>query len=287
MGTDLVSAEATTRASLAERLTHRFYEWERRGRGWTVWDGRVTLEPLFEPFYGHMVPAGSFTDDARQETALSSLSKGFWDRVFGTKPAPASVVPDAETDFVVAAPPAKEDPEGLAELQLALPAILAVPRALAERLLTNLASCAYPVSFEVVGTPEAVSVQFACRASDSGHVRQQLRAHFPDVTIAEAEDALARLWFAGAPDRFDAVLEFGLAHEFMRPLVGSRVLEVDPWIGIVGALSELRPGEVGVVQTLFQHAREPWAESMFRAVTDNRGGPFFTNAPEMLPLTKQ
>ena len=29
----------------AERLTAQFYKWERRGRGWQVWEYPVELEP--------------------------------------------------------------------------------------------------------------------------------------------------------------------------------------------------------------------------------------------------
>jgi hypothetical protein len=287
MANDLVPIGTVAPPTVAERLTQRFYAWERRGRGWVVWNGQVALEPLFEPFDGHILPAGSFADDAQHETGLSTLSKRFWDRILGAKPAPASVAPAAEPEFVVDAPAAEDDPAGLVELQVALPPTLAVPRAIAERFLNNLASCAYPVSFELIGTPELIRVQFTSRRSDRGHVQQQLRAHFPDIAITAAEDALARLWFAGDANRYSALVEFGLAHEFMRPLVGSRVFEVDPLVGMVGALTELQAGEIAVVQTLFQHARAPWAGSILSAVTDNRGGPFFTNAPEMLPLARE
>jgi hypothetical protein len=58
-------------------------------------------------------------------------------------------------------------------------------------------------------------------------------------------------------------------------------------ISVVAALSDLRAGELGALQVLFQPTREPWAESALRAVTDGRGGSFFADAPEMPRLTHE
>src|SRR5437899_1223778 len=64
--------------SSAEALTRQFYEWERRGRGWQVFNQPVALEPLFRPFFGHFVSAnpGAIADDGRKPTFLSSLFSG-------------------------------------------------------------------------------------------------------------------------------------------------------------------------------------------------------------------
>ena len=62
-----------------EALTRQFYEWERRGRGWQVFDQPVALEPPFRPFFGHFLPAtpGAAHDDGRKATFLSNLADGF------------------------------------------------------------------------------------------------------------------------------------------------------------------------------------------------------------------
>jgi hypothetical protein len=57
--------------------------------------------------------------------------------------------------------------------------------------------------------------------------------------------------------------------------------KLDPFIGIVGALAELQPGELGLFQVLFQPAHEPWPESIVRSVTHADGKPFFVNSPEL------
>src|SRR5437016_180268 len=62
-------------SSSSDALTRQFYDWEKRGRGWQVWEQPVFLEPPFRPFYGHYLSAvlGSAPDDGRKPTFLSSL----------------------------------------------------------------------------------------------------------------------------------------------------------------------------------------------------------------------
>ena len=73
-------------------------------------------------------------------------------------------------------------------------------------------------------------------------------------------------------------VEFGLKHEFMLPLQSGKL---DPFIGIVGALAELQPGELGLFQVLFQPAQNPWAESIVNSVSHADGKPFFVDSPEL------
>ena len=45
----------------------------------------------------------------------------------------------------------------------------------------------------------------------------------------------------------------------------------DPFVGIVGALSELQAGELGLFQVLWQPVNENWHEIIVNAVTDLSG----------------
>ena len=189
--------------------------------------------------------------------------------------------------------PEFEDPEAeryyentrLTELQVSLPPTFTIRRDQAEQFLLSLSYCERPLSFEVVGLPDAITVQLVCRAEDRTQLTQQLGAHFPDAVLTEEEAFLAQRWdIAGSKET--VVVDFGLAHEFMRPLATVRGFEVDPLISATGALTELGDGEVGVLQVLFQPARYPWMESVMRAVTDWEGGPFFMDAPDMVSLAR-
>src|SRR5262245_59128519 len=55
--------------SLSERLTRQFYDWERLGRGWEVYDFPVDPEPPFQPFYGHFLPEVAAEDDGVEPRA--------------------------------------------------------------------------------------------------------------------------------------------------------------------------------------------------------------------------
>ena len=261
-----------------ERLTAQFYAWERRGRGWQVWDYPVELEPPFRPFYFHSLPPPPAIDDSRKPTALSL----FVDGLLGRKPSP----PPPEPVFIEEGPdPEPQYADGeYAEFQVTLPAGTKVAKELAERLIASLTFASRPIAFEVVGVKDAIVTQFACEDHDRTPLAEQLLAHFPDATVTERIGTLRNAWDERKPS---AIVDFGLLHECMVPLKTVRGFDVDPLIGIAGALAGLADGEIGVLQVLFQPARQPWAESIMRAVTDFEGRSFFADAPEIVSQARE
>src|SRR6185436_14813468 len=51
----------------------QFYDWERRGRGWNLYDVPVDLEPEFVPFFFHYTSNTSVIDDGKRPTLVSKL----------------------------------------------------------------------------------------------------------------------------------------------------------------------------------------------------------------------
>lgn len=260
-------------ASIQEKLVHQFYSWEMRGRGWTVYPSPSAPEPPFRPFYGHFVEPEEGVDDGRKPTFLSS----FFDKLAGKSSLPPIIL-DAE-----------EEPEpellirdSLIELQTSAPANLNISKEAFEQFLLNLSLCREPVAFELLGQPERVAVQFVSHADDTPLIYRQLQAHFPEAVFQSKAGTLQQAWDLCEGDEA-LVVEFGLAHEFMLPLTSGKL---DPFVGIVGALSELQENELGLFQVLFQPARHPWAESILRSVTDSEGSPFFVNKPELVSAAK-
>jgi len=260
-----------------EQLSSQFAAFGKLGCGWQVFSDPVAPEPPFQPFTGYKL--APVVDDGRVTTVGSSFLSGLrgW-----LKPSPL-------------APPVLEEPEplsepatlvrdkGLVELQTALPANLDIKHDAFSVFLELLAVCTEPIAFELIGTPERIVAQFAAHRRDAPILRRQLGAYFPDVTFLPEEGTLGTAWenAVGEP----VIVEFGLENEFILPLLTGGKL--DPFIGLIGAISELAAGEVAVFQVLFQQTENDWPSSVWRAVTDREGKALFANRPDLVLHAKE
>ncbi len=267
--------------SVADVLTRQFYAWELRGRGWQVWNAPVEPEPPFRPFTGHHLPPDFFKDDGQVPTPLSQWFAG----LLGQSSTPALVVPGAAVATVdEPVPDLITQLPDLVELQLALPPASQPKAEVFEQLLFSLHYCRKPLAFEVVGTGDALVAQMVAERCDAGHVMPQLKAHFPDAVIEPKPGYLQSHWDR-TQNGFTVLLDFGLDREFMLPLA-TKHFATDPLVGVTGALDRLGAEELGALQIVFTPARQPWAESILRAVCTADGEPFFENAPEILSAVK-
>lgn len=267
---------------LAEQLTRDFYRWEKRCRGWQFWWDVVELEPVYEPFFYHQIPFQPVVDDGRRPTFLSSLVERIKRRLTGT--AKTEQAYDPSLFWEEPEPLVFDDSSVLHENTISLSPEQKVSLDYTEEFLLNLSSCSLPLSFEIIGTAQSSSIQLVCREPDLIQVRQQLNAYFPDVVVYREGQTLESLW---DNEKHTVVVDFGLSQEFMRPLRIFTNIDPDPLTGIVGALEDLDEGEIGILQILFQAARNPWAKSILTSVTDWQGRSFFADSPEMLPLAKE
>ncbi|HXR46455.1 MAG TPA: type IV secretion system DNA-binding domain-containing protein [Candidatus Limnocylindrales bacterium] len=257
---------------LDEQLSEQFHRWERRGRGWQMFDEPVYPEPPFWPFEGHYLPATPPIDDGAKPTFLNSLVQRLSGKL-STEPTVAPIIPEPEEE----PEPTPLTRESLVELQASLPDKLDISKEVFEQFLLNLSLCREPIAFELIGSHKKVAAQFVAGESDAPLLRRQLQAYFPEAVFVPHEGGLEQAWEASQGDEALAV-EFGLKHEFMLPLQSGKL---DPFIGIVGALAELQPGELGLFQVLFQPAQNPWADSIVNSVSHADGKPFFVDSPEL------
>ena len=265
----------------AEQLTTNFYVWEQRGRGWDLWESPVELEPPFEPFY-HSYPAPYAIDDGRKPTMLSSFADSV-KRFFGKSSENAGAsIPEEPSGLLSPFP--SECHFDIKELAIGMPVTEKVTPEYAEELLLNLGSCSWPLSFEVIGGMDAISVQLACREPDLVHVRQQLQAYYPEAMSRQGVGLQSIL---EPKSKQTVIVDCALDQEFMRPLRTFGSFDPDPTVGIYAVLESLVADETGVVQVLFQASRKPWVPSIMRSVRDSWGDPFFADSPEMLPLAKE
>jgi hypothetical protein len=160
---------------LDEQLTEQFHQWERRGRGWQVFDGPVSLEPPFRPFEGHYLPTAPAIDDGRKPTFLSSLVQKVSGKL-STAPSPVLVEPEPEEE----PEPTPLIRDSLVEFQASLPDKLDISKEAFEQFLLNLSLCREPIAFELLGARKKVTAQFAAAVNDASLLRRQVQAHFPE-----------------------------------------------------------------------------------------------------------
>jgi hypothetical protein len=259
-------------SKLDEQLSEQFHRWEQRGRGWQVFNDPVSPEPPFRPFEGHYLPSTPPIDDGVRPTVLSSLAK-ILSQKLSTEAAVPPLLPEPEEE----PEPTPLIRESLVELQASLPDKLDISKEAFEQFLLNLSLCREPIAFELIGSHKKVAAQFVAGQSDAPLLRRQLQAYFPEAVFVPREGGLEQAWQVCRGDEALAV-EFGLKHEFMLPLASGKL---DPFIGIVGALAELEPSELGLFQVLFQPVQNPWAESIVNSVSHADGKPFFVDFPDL------
>jgi hypothetical protein len=262
---------------LAEQLTVQFYCWEILGRGWLLYNGEVELEAPFTPFFGHF-PWGDehpYEDDGIRHTLASRFLSLF-------KPK-ASSLPRRDFATVLDYTPIPfEDDDPLIVYKVIIQRGLQSNLQISDGLLSMLSYLTQPMSFEIIGTKDRITLQFTCRESDSGYLRAQMRTHFPNVGMTQAGDALDVLMNEQAIE----VVDFGLREEFSRPLQLANK-GGDSLTGLYTVLEHLEAGESVVFQVLFNGLVNRWENSIVRSVTGYDGRSFFVNAPDMPNLAKE
>jgi hypothetical protein len=188
--------------------------------------------------------------------------------------------------------PEPEEPEpdrdgadhDLVEIQIRLPEAARSTPLLAERLIQSIAGFQSRAAFELVGIGGTTFLQFAVPRPNVPAATTLLETFVEGVATA-TQPTLARAWCAN-PDDAGVVVDFGLAAEFMYPLARAMQFDVDPLLAFVAVLEALSPGEIGVVQVLFEPTRSPWASNALRALVNDDGEPFFRDGADLLSAAR-
>lgn len=255
-----------------ERTTLRFYEWERRGRGWQVYNQHVDLEPPFDYFNKYSAFA-KVEDDGYVPSILEKLTS----LLRRKKPKDNETEKDEQLPF---APVVEGD---ICVLRLSLPKNERVGADASKQLLLMLSDSRCFTSYELIASSHEISVQFACREPDLFNVRNQVKAYFPACVIDEQNGIETLL----NGDQNVSIVDLGLREEFMRPLQAANIQGLDSLTGVFAVLDGLQGSERAILQVIFKGAVEPWAESVVDSVTDAGGDSFFMDAPEMPKLARQ
>ncbi len=225
-------------------LLRLFDEWEQRTRGTTTGANRMPVAPQFTPLFPKERTPRPVIDDARKP--------GLFDR---TRSNDQETVDGERTQAAETREPAC--PLEI-EFELLLGAEFTVKASAARAWLASLRSLAEPVSFEIVGRSNRVVVQIACSAVDSSSVTNSLRSYIPEAKLRASKSPLRQEW--ARDDGYGVILGLGLQERVFRELRTDGNFDFDPLIGIVGELSRLEAGELGLVQLIVEPAKNAWGE---------------------------
>lgn len=241
--------------NIHEQLAANFYRWEQRGRGVELFPAAVELEPPFVPFPGHRLRLGSSSGDTgAKETLLSRFAGKVFRALQPPKQELATVMP-SDAEEAEQLPDWFGEREPVAEIAVRLPVGASYPAEAMVHFLTTCSLLSGPMGLELVGTSREITLLVVCQAADLPVVAAQLAAQFPDAKFSFPQALLHDLWGDPEEESERLVLEFGLHREFMRPLEAPG--RTDPFVSLIGGMSELRHGEVAVYQCLFTPVRKP------------------------------
>lgn len=259
--------------SLSEHLAKQFYAWEQRGRGWQVYGYPVVLEPPFRPFIGYIPFPGAGHDDGRKAGLLESV----WCAMGGKTADPPRV---QVHQFDEPEPDVDPEEEDCLELQIRLPSAVDITPELSEQLLSNLLASQQKIGFELLGIGPEIILQFVVPESHAGDLRASIETYIPDIVVA-SRATLRTAWETNSFDE-TVVVDFGLSNEFLLPLATPRSFKIDPLLGFLSTLEALDEHELGLVQVLFEQARQPWGRTAVGWLTGTDGAPIFPDSKGLL-----
>jgi Type IV secretion-system coupling protein DNA-binding domain len=261
----------------SEYFTYQFYTWEYRGRGYSLSDVPILLEPPFIPFYRHGYNP-PFIDDGKRSTIFSIII----DLVKGKKEEPQQ---EEETlDYETLDPYIQEGERNITAIVVKLPKERNISPENMKALLLMLSYTDNSISFEIIGDGNEITIQFVCDTNDSASISAHIKAYFPDCTILQSDTYSEEILL---PETETSVIDFGLSEEFIRPLKTSKNFNIDPLTAVLGIFENLSGAERGGIQILFQNAVNKWSESIVRSVTLSDGNSFFLDMPDAPKIAQE
>jgi len=258
----------------SEQATLNFYRWEYRGRGYYHFDEQVGIEPPYVPFHHRAYSNTEQIDDGKVPNLLERVIG-----LFGNTKQKAQE--NYESPQLIANPASPLSK--LAGFSLVFTKDEEILQIIATEFLNMLSFTDAPVSFEILGTSESITVQIVCSKTDATRIHYHLKAYFPTAIIRETYIDDVGFDF----DQQVAICDFGFSDEFMRPIQTSSSFGIDPLTSIIATLDNLQDGDTALFQVIFQGVTAPWAKDINYAVSDGHGGSFFSDAPEMVKCAQE
>ncbi len=253
----------------SERATLNFYHWEYRHRGYYHFDTPVDIEVPYLPFKHQNYSNVPIEDDGRVPSIFQSIGKLL-------NPSPKK----EESYELEELKPRYLLPENAPELigfSISFPKEQDILPRINTEFLNMLSYSEYPISFEIVGNSESITIQLVFDKSDRERIESHIKAYFPTVIVKDIDQSD----FGFDNSRDVAIADFGINDEFVRPVATTDSFEIDPLTSVIATMDNLRPEDIVVFQTIFKGIASPLAKDITHAVGDGTGGSFFSDAPEM------
>lgn len=256
-----------------------FSEWELPGRGWSIADQTIDPEPRLRAAFQTPEPTPT-VDDARIPSLVGRLLENR--RV--SEPLPITDRQAGQN----AQGPRLYPPVTIKTFRLVVPSEIKIHYEQTEQIISNLANTATFISFEILGTSDAITFQIACPASESDAISALLWNHLPGVTFQHGEDAVKEHIRPASPGRIELALmaDFGLGREWFKPLPAGSSFSVDPLLPLIASLDEITNGEAICFQVLIRRTRQNWNGSAHSVIFDENGKLRFAELQNMLPAIK-
>jgi len=260
--------------TLGEQATLNFYQWEYRGRGYHLFNTPVHIEPPYQPFR-HV----NATDTIRID---DGKVPNFLERIISVFDKPKELPSKQEVILEPHYQKANDVPE-LKGISITFPKNQEISPAVTVEFLNLLSFSQHPISFELLGKDNHISIQLVSSVEDTERLTSLLKAYFPQVIINHIDH-----YDLGFSDNQTiAICDFGLHNEFMCPIHTVTSLSIDPLTSMIGLYDTLKDDDIVMFQTIFKGVQSPWAKDIPKAVSDRRGGSFFADSPEMVHLARE
>ncbi|MFT5890394.1 MAG: hypothetical protein ACI9Y7_000484 [Dokdonia sp.] len=255
--------------SALEKATLNFYEWDYLGRGYYSYNEQVDLEPNYVPFRHTTISHEKYIDDGRVPSLLDDFIG-----LFSKKEVKEEVVEDT--------PVFKANRSSYTELNAGFSLSFRkgeeISSLISGEFLNMLSFSEAPISFEIIGTYDSITIQIACSQSDKLRIESHLKAYFPLVIIKDI--VVEELPFN--TNHVIGICDFGISDELARPITIPTSFAIDPLTSIIATMDHLGFDDIIVMQVIFKGVTAPWARDIPYAVSDGMGGSFFPDSPEMV-----
>lgn len=266
--------------------TNNFYAWEKRCRGYALWERTVEIEPSFAPFFPYN-PSNYVKDPTYYPSLIESIGSSITKLFKQSEMANINDDYSSLVDEVYNSYPIyfNEYEASLEAFRIILPSGSSVSSVVNEQLLIMLSDTKNHISFEIIGNAKEIIIQFVCRKIDARFLHSQLIAYLPQNTRIEHFGEGLHEFFIEAG--YWQIAELGLKNECMLPIKTYQKTPFDSLASFYGLLEQLKGSDSIALQILFKGTKNAWVPEILESVTCGDGSPFFLDAPDMLPMAKE